>query len=273
MVREPAVQGIFYPATSPEIIEFIQHEYLTTDIKLKNPTGAIVPHAGWMYSGKLANTIFKLLAGFNYDLFVFIGPKHTYFGYGGLSSEDWKTPLGEVITDKSSLNMLRGLGLPVDDDSHQAEHSIEVLLPFFRYYFKGIPMLAITVPDQNIMATAVRAINELKKHKKICVIASSDFTHYGPKFGYQPFTSNIKENLYKLDKEAINLILKKDPASFAGFIEETGATICGFLPILALLQTAEGRGRLVSYYTSGDITGDYTDVVGYAGIIFDTRDS
>ena len=102
------------------------------------------------------------------------------------------------------------------------------------------------------------------------VAASSDFTHYGRRFGYVPFEGNVRENLRKLDTGAIDFILKKNCSAFLTYVEETGATICGATPIALLLHMLppESRGALLSYYTSGDILGDYNDTVSYASIVF-----
>jgi AmmeMemoRadiSam system protein B len=102
------------------------------------------------------------------------------------------------------------------------------------------------------------------------IAASSDFTHYGRRFGYLPFEDNMREKLHALDNGAIDCILRKDSAAFQKYVDETGATICGAAPIALLLHMLPpgSQGTLLDYYTSGDIIGDYTDTVSYASIIF-----
>jgi AmmeMemoRadiSam system protein B len=98
---------------------------------------------------------------------------------------------------------------------------------------------------------------------------SSDFTHYGSNYGYVPFSSDVKERIYKLDRDAIELIKNKDAAGFADYVYKTGATICGQLPIILLLKTILFKKALLEqYYTSGDITDDYANSVSYASIVF-----
>jgi len=102
------------------------------------------------------------------------------------------------------------------------------------------------------------------------IVTSSDFTHYGFRFGYLPFKDHPRENLKKLDGGAIDKILAKDLKSFISYVDETGATICGTRPIglvLKLLPPA-AQGKLLSYYTSGDLTGDFDTSVSYASIVF-----
>ncbi|MBW2982260.1 AmmeMemoRadiSam system protein B, partial [Candidatus Woesearchaeota archaeon] len=110
--------------------------------------------------------------------------------------------------------------------------------------------------------------------RKICLICSSDFTHFGINYAYMPFSDNIKENLYKLDKKAIRFIEKLDQWLFMNYIDETGATICGKDAIATMISACKAIGgerkvRLLNYYTSGDVVGDYGNSVGYASIVFE----
>jgi hypothetical protein len=102
------------------------------------------------------------------------------------------------------------------------------------------------------------------------VIVSSDFTHYGERFGYLPFTEDIKNNLKKLDLGAVDVILKKDFTSYQKYLQKTGATICGRNGIGILLQLlpSDAQGTLLTYYTSGDLLNDYSSTVSYVSIVF-----
>ena len=106
----------------------------------------------------------------------------------------------------------------------------------------------------------------------ICVIASSDFTHYGPNYGYTPFVHGIKNNLYSLDRGAIDLIKKMDTKGFLEYIKKNRATICGAGPIAICMEIMRNfgikKGQLLSYYTSGDVIDDYKNAVGYGSIKF-----
>jgi len=102
------------------------------------------------------------------------------------------------------------------------------------------------------------------------IIASSDFTHYGVNYGFFPFSSKPKENMYALDKKAIEKLEKLDEKEFLDYISKTGATICGAIPIAAAIKTLKligaKKAKLLSYYTSGDVTDEYSSAVGYASI-------
>jgi len=112
---------------------------------------------------------------------------------------------------------------------------------------------------------------EALKNKNVVYIISSDFTHYGFNYGYVPFTDNVKENLNKLDKKAIDLILNFDIEGFKEYLDKTKITICGAVPILVLLTIMnnykEKTSELLKYYTSTDVLGDYRNSVSYASIL------
>jgi AmmeMemoRadiSam system protein B len=144
-----------------------------------------------------------------------------------------------------------------------------------------VPFLQTVLPDCELLPIVtghmpefdcVNAARELTTliDKRTIVAASSDFTHYGRRFGYVPFKDDVPEQLRKLDTGAIDCILQKNCGAFLDYLEKTGATICGATPIALLLHMLppESRGTLLTYYTSGDILGDYTDTVSYASLVF-----
>jgi AmmeMemoRadiSam system protein B len=151
------------------------------------------------------------------------------------------------------------------------EHSLEMHLPFLQTVLPDCELLPLVAGHLSAVdcADAARELNGLMDSRTI-VAVSSDFTHYGQRFGYVPFKDNIRDNLHALDTGAIDCILQKDCGSFLNYVAETGATICGASPIALLLEMLppKSRGSLLTYYTSGDILGDYADTVSYASIVF-----
>jgi hypothetical protein len=134
-----------------------------------------------------------------------------------------------------------------------------------------VPIIVSQATDCKTLANAIHK-TALSLNKKIMFIASGDFTHYGISYGYVPFHDNIKQKLYDLDKGAIKLIEKMDSWAFLDYIKETQATICGAYVFataieLARLMKAE-EASLLHYYTSGDLTRDYANAVGYASMVF-----
>ena len=248
----------------------------------------IVPHAGFPYSGACAAWAYKSLFEVKKEdmpeTIILLGPCHS--GYGktsfSLSLENFETPLGMVENDDELGNALieaaSSLGLQQDEAAHKLEHSLEVQLPFLQFCytlmkkeFKIVPIV-VSATDYEQCAKLANAIfnvlEEKKLGEKVCVIASSDFTHYGLSYGFVPFTKNVKENLYALDKGAIAPILKLDSKNF--YKKATSLTICGYSPIVIAVELAKLLGakkaELLKYYTSGDVLNDYSNAVGYASI-------
>jgi len=280
MPRLPVVAGQFYDDDS-ELLRKDLEQCFSSDLgphSINNTEakplikGIISPHAGYLYSGPCAAHAYNELSmSKKPDVFILLGTSHS--GYKTcLSSEDWQTPLGLVKNDIELCSKLsEALQLPINNIAHKNEHSIEVQLPFLQFVVKKpiiVPLMVSHDIDPVDLGKRLKFfISRLKK--QVTVIASSDFTHYGISYGYMPFVSNQKDNLYKLDKAAIDLILAGKTGKFLDFIEEKGATICGAMPISVLLEAiAPAKGELLKYYTSADITGDYSNAVGYASIIF-----
>ncbi len=284
MVRESIVAGAFYDAyfdsLEKQIISCFNHKLGPGALPLKKRTkklkAVIVPHAGYVYSGMCAAWVYKEIAEAEFpDLFIIIGPAHG--GYNSaISIEDWKTPFGLVKTDKDfALKLKKNSDLKIAEEAHSNEHSIEVQIPFLQFVNKDklsklriLPIIFTNDLDYKKLASDIKkTIKETKK--KVVFIISSDFTHYGSAYGYVPFTLDIKERLEELDKKAFGYIKRLEADKFANFINKTGATICGYMPILLLLETLEDtKGEVLLYYTSGSLTGDYRNSVSYAAIIF-----
>ncbi len=286
MVREPIVAGMFYESDSEELKEQISgcftHEFGPGSLDGTNGkkiVGVVAPHAGYPYSGPGAAWCFKEIAESELpDLFIIIGLSHS--GYRScVSLEDWKTPLGVVKNDKEFTNKLvENSKLEVNEEAHNQEHSLEVQLPFLQFVNKDnidkvrfVPIIASSDLDYKEIAESIKKTID-KTNKRVIVIASSDFTHYGINYGYMPFSKDIKENLYKLDKDAIEFIEKLDSKGFLQYVNEKKTTICGQYPIAVMIELCRllgaSKANLLKYYTSGDITKDYSSsVVGYGSIV------
>ena len=285
-MREPIVEGQFYESDPDLLTKQIESCFksgfgpgnLPSKERKNRIIGLICPHAGYMFSGPCQAFSYKEIAESKIpDLYILLGLSHNGFG-SCISTEDWKTPFGIIKTDKKFGELLSKTSkLPIDEIPHQNEHSIEVQLPFLQYInknevFKILPI--IISPDINIKDFAKQLEGTVLKTKKtVVIIASSDFTHYGYNYGFTPFSSNIKENMYKLDNQAIEQIKKLDSDGFLGYLEKTEATICGKYPIAALIEIVKLLGakqtKLLKYYTSADVIGDYSNSVGYASVLIE----
>jgi len=183
-----------------------------------------------------------------------------------------------VPVDKEMVELLKKLDPDLVDNvsAHLGEHSVEVQLPFLQYIyghgFRLVPIVAMEA-SRGMAARLAEAILEASRRlgRETLVIASSDFTHHGPWYGYVVFTENIAENVRRLDLSIIEEILRLDTEGFLKRIMETGATVCGVGAIAATIEYVRrvgGRARLLKYYNSAEKTGDETATVGYASILF-----
>lgn len=277
-LRQPAVAGSFYDADLTSLNKQIENCFLHKigpgKIPLVNPKkgnniiGFVSPHAGYMYSGSVAaNGFYKIALDGKPDTIIILGPNHQGFGedVSIMAEGKWKTPLGELEIDVEMAEDIFKNSKIIKNDkkAHQYEHSIEVQLPFIQYIFgkdiKFVP-ICMTRQDINTDIEIAKSICSSVVDKNILIIASSDFTHYEP----QDYAKNV-------DKQAINAILEFNPKKLYDMIYHQNLTMCGPGPITVMLIACETLGakkaELLKYATSGDISGLYGQVVGYASII------
>jgi len=289
MVRKPIVAGMFYEedkeALNKEIEEcFLNNKFgpgsLPSKERKKKIIGIIAPHAGYKFSGMGQAWAYKEIAESELaDTYIILGTNHTGIGGSCTLLDDFETPLGIVKTDIEFAQKLIDSGFIIQNkEVHSKEHSIEVQLPFLQYVneekeFKIVPIAVSSNTNYELFG---KKIIEIAKElgRKICIICSSDFTHYGINYAYMPFSENVKDNLEKLDKGAVEFIEKLDSLLFMNYIDETGATICGRDAIATMISCCNAAGgerkvRLLKYYTSGDVVGDYANSVGYASIVIE----
>ncbi|QPM69399.1 AmmeMemoRadiSam system protein B [Atribacter laminatus] len=277
MERRPAVAGYFYPENKNELESLIRKVYeselgASGKIDQEFPTainGVVCPHAGIIFSGAVASWAYAVLSRIDpIDTFIIIGPNHRGLGRrASLSSaESWITPLGKIEVDQEMVDyFVSSSGIfSIDDRAHQYEHSCEIHLPFLQQFipfpFKICP---ISLLDQT-METAQKmsqVINEFSQRKKIVIIASTDFTHY------ESDTMAREKDLICIDN-----IVRLDGDEFFHCIHRNQVSICGPGGVGTLIEFQKirhsPRGTLLCYATSGDINGQYDQVVGYAAIAF-----
>jgi AmmeMemoRadiSam system protein B len=265
MLRESAVAGRFYPA-DPAALRGDLHSYLSPPKAPIPAIACVVPHAGYMYSGAVAGTVFSTIAIPSRCLILC--PNHTGHGHPlSLMSEGvWRTPLGDVNIDHElAEQLLEGYPALTDDvEAHRFEHAIEVELPFLQLIRPGITFLPITVGISRLtlleqLGEAIAQVIQKCGHQ-VLIIASSDMNHYE-----DDSTTRVK------DRKAIDKILALDAAGLHETVITENISMCGFGPAVAMLTAAKRLGAqkagLVQYATSGDVSGDYQAVVGYAGIV------
>lgn len=244
---------------------------------IEHPILAVVaPHAGYQYSGQAAAYAYKLLQGQKVKRAFLLGPSH-HVGFHGAAlpmQVTFQTPFGDLEVDKDVIEELKSYPLfSKAAEVHRVEHSLEMQLPFVREIFGDVKIVPIVI---GVLAaeTDIRQLAEILKgfvSKDDVVVVSSDFTHYGPRYDYQPFKNDVRENVRKLDSQAFEILSRKDVEEFLKFEEETKDTICGFFPcsVLAAMLPEKAKGTLLKYYTSQD-TGveDKDNSVSYMAIAF-----
>jgi AmmeMemoRadiSam system protein B len=285
-VREPAVAGQFYDSNPESLRRQIEQMFAScgtaAPVLGKYVQAAIVPHAGYVYSGKTAAKTLKAAGKHKYKRALVISPSHN-FPFKGLATSSYDaydTPLGRMSVDKDMMNEIRGgkcRWINEMNEVHIPEHSLEVELPFLQVLFGELPIAPIICGhvDLEIAGDISEVLYPFMNSETLWVV-SSDFTHFGRQFGYKPFSEDIPERLRELDTGAAEKIIGLDCSGFSDYVEETGATICGANPIKVLLKTIEKMSKhgnsnffpeLVAYTTSGELTGDYSHTVSYAGIV------
>lgn len=287
-IRKSVVSGMFYEGDFNQLNKHLEEcftsKYGPGSLPVKRSTkeilGIISPHAGYVYSGMCAAWGYKEIAEARMaDVYILIGPNHTGMGKNSISLQDWNTPLGLVKTHTVfAQELIEKSGISSDESAHVHEHSLEVQLPFLQYACKDrlekLKIVAISLRTADNLEKLAEAIDSIAKQRdmRICLIASSDFTHFGPNYGHVPFRYDVKESIYDLDHGAIDKIKKLDEHAFLDYVRKNEMTICGYLPIALLILVLKDKTekvRLLQYYTSGDLTKDYTNSVSYASLVFE----
>jgi hypothetical protein len=274
-MRYSAVAGSFYAGSKEALLKQIESCYLhelgpgkLPEYKDKGPRrikGAVVPHAGYMYSGPPAAWVYSKLAEDSFpETFIIIGPNHTGYGSGiAITKETFNTPLGNIEVDCELADKLLNNIIDNDPNAHRYEHSIEVQLPFLQYIRKDFKFLPLCLGIQDYktakeLGTIIKnAINTLGKD--VCILASTDLTHYEP-----------RAQAEKKDKLAIQQILSLNSKALYEIVRKYSITMCGYGTVMTMLESIEGKkATLLKYSTSGDIEKGMSKVVGYAGIIIE----
>jgi len=267
------VAGRFYPS-DPKTLARDLEDYVraepedagATEESVASAIGCMVPHAGYMYSGRVAGAVYRRLP--RRSSYVILAPNH--FGRGAplavMSKGSWLTPLGAAQIDGTlARSVTHACHLLIEDaQAHSGEHSLEVQLPFLQHLVKEFSFVPISIGVSGYAALASlgRGVAQAVKQvsKPVLIVASSDMNHYEP------------DGITRLkDEKAIRQILALDPQGLYNVVRREDISMCGYGAAVALLVAARELGAvtadLVKYATSADASGDRSAVVGYAGII------
>jgi len=271
-MRIPSFAGTFYPDTKKELLSELNLLFREKTEYYNNALGIIVPHAGYIYSGKVAAKTYKAISGISKRRFVILGVDHSGFNIVATSKLDWLTPLGITKNDKEFVNkLIKENSVIRNETAMMEEHSIEVQLPFLQYIFKDFKFAPIQLPV--LSYKKILELRDILISEDHFFIASSDFTHYGINYQFVPRESfqNPLDYVKKLDEEIIKIILEFDGKKFYDFIVQKNLTVCGFIPIALLLEITKKLGgkkiKKICYDTSFSSSGDISNIVGYSGLI------
>jgi AmmeMemoRadiSam system protein B len=264
ILRDPVVAGAFYPATAAGL----EHELrglIEIDADRHPLLACIAPHAGYIYSGRVAGALYGHL-----ELprrVIVLAPNHTGVGAAVAVAphERWRTPLGDVPIDTGLARKLvdRAYAATFDPKAHQREHAIEVQLPFLlarRPDLEVLPVCLAHLHLQDCLDLGRVLAKLISDHTDpVGIVASSDMSHY-----------LADSEARRLDRLAIDAVLARDPTRLYETVHREGITMCGVIPATVAVAAANELGaagaHLVDYATSGDVSGDRNAVVGYAGI-------
>lgn len=269
MDRQPVVAGQFYPAQAATLDKLVRGYLQAAASQGERMTRLVMaPHAGYVYSGAVAGR--TLGQARLPQRVVLLGPNHT--GRGAplaiWPQGRWQVPGGGLEVDAELAGqLLREVpGATADTVAHDHEHSLEVLVPFLRALNPTLAIVPIAVAERQLdrlLAAGTALAKVLARQPDLVgLVVSSDMSHY---LG--------QERTKAQDSLALQAILDLDPTGLHEVVRRQGISMCGALPMTLALQAAlelgASQANLVAYATSGDVSGDYGRVVGYAGILVD----
>lgn len=267
LIRPPAVAGTFYEGSPERLGRQVDSCFAANPpapATKERIIGAVVPHAGLMYSGHVAAALYALAA--LPKRLIILCPNHTGAGHFAAINREgaWRTPFGDVAIDSALADalMARSPLLAEDAKAHAREHSLEVQLPFLQRILPNFTFVPICLGAHryDYAEEIGRAIAEVVREEgDIAILASSDLNHY----------EDQRETLRK-DQLAIDQVLARNPRELWRVVDEYDVSMCGFIPTTTMLVAANALGaanaRLIKHATSGDVNGDYSHVVGYASV-------
>ncbi len=278
VVLRSTLAGNWYSADAGALGKQIAGFFEKAEVEpTNNVIALILPHAGYQFSGQTAAFALKT-TGKQYKRVIIIGPSHYVPMEDVLSvprATHYETPLGQIPLDVEFIDKLLKYSIFQNiPQANENEHSTQIEVPLLQHTQKDFKLVPIVAGDcsEETIAQAGAILKSLVDEDTL-VIASSDFTHFGPNYGYVPFRENIPEQLKQLDMGAYEYIKALDYKGFLEYRRKTGTTICGYVPISILLSMLDRsvEAKLIKYATSGELTGDYTNSASYLSVAFSGR--
>ena len=275
-IRRSVIAGTWYPGRKETLRTAVETYFNQVVLDSLSDTlqgevkSLISPHAGYIYSGQVAAYAYRTVVGKKYDAVIVAGPSHR-IAFHGVSVYDgggYETPLGVVPIDidLAGLILKEDSSLFAAPETHQAEHSIEIQLPFLQVAlgdFQFVPLL-MGDQDRRTCEQVAGAISRAAKGRKILVVGSSDLSHY-----------HTYHQAVKLDAAVLKSLEDFDAPGLLDGLQNRSSEACGGGPMALAMMVAKAlgadRAKVLKYLNSGDVTGDKSGVVGYAAAAFYQR--
>ena len=281
-IRHADFAGSWYPGTESEcrkVIEQFSVSAIPCPQGGQRAVGGIVPHAGWFYSGSLAFNVLKCLKETGNPETVIVFGRHLHAGSSCyiMREGQWETPFGALEIDSILANdLINEFPFTIETDTrYEQDNTIELQLPFIKYLFPDAMILPIGLPPVQVAISIGTRIAEIAEtlNRSICVLGSTDLTHYGNNYGYTPKGSG-KEALdwvkNENDKSMVDLIVQMNADEVIKESRVKGNACCSGAVSATIsaarMMGAENAEKLL-YTTSYDIR-PADSFVGYVGILF-----
>ncbi len=264
--RPSPIAGRWYPGDPAHLASTVDDYLAQADVPAIPGAiiGLLAPHAGHRYSGPVAGHAFKLVQGMDVDTVAVIGPSHHRYQADILTTGHaaYRTPLGDVPVDHAALEALRET-VPVEPVRWDAEHALEIELPFLQRVLGNFALIPLALIDQSLHTAEMlgHALANILAGRKALLVASSDLSHF-----YPQSTANA------LDRAMLDAVGAFDPVRVLHLETQGEGFACGRGAIATVMIAARDLGadtaQIVDYATSGDVTHDYDQVVGYGAAVF-----
>lgn len=268
-IKKSIIAGSWYPGNPSVLKRDIENYFKSASpAQLEGEiVGLISPHAGYVYSGKIAAHAYKLIRGNKYDAVIVVGPSHrvAFHGVSVFSGDGYETPLGIVPVARDMAEKIKK-ATPIVADfpaAHLQEHSVEIQLPFLQVALDEFSFVPLVMGDQDARTCQelAHAIFQTSSDKKILIVGSSDLSHF--------YNYNTAK---KMDAIAVDYLKNGDAEGLLKSLENGEVEACGGGPMAVVMFVARmlkaHKACFLKYANSGDVTGDKSSVVGYASAVF-----
>jgi AmmeMemoRadiSam system protein B len=264
MLRKAVFAGDWYPE-DPRRLRAALESYIGEPAREEDVVGVVAPHAGYMYSGHVAGAVFSQVRIPGSVVVLCVNHRGLGARAALMGSGHWETPLGSVPIHEALAQDIKKKIEFLEEDvaAHAREHSLEMQVPFLQYRNQGVRMVPICLQrlDYSECAALGQGLAEAIQgsSEPVLLVASTDMTHF-----------ESQKDATRQDMLAIERILEVDPRGLYETVTKHGISMCGVIPTTSVLCACQelgvAKGTLVRYATSGDVSGEYSSVVGYAGI-------